>query len=162
MSRYFAYGANMDQVHMATTAPGAVILGPATLPDHRVAIGRCGFGTLVDAPGHLVRGLLWNLTPVDRAALDRFEGVPDGLYHQAERVVLDQHSVPVRAMVYLAADSRPGRAEPSYLAQIVAAARALGFPAEYLSEVGRLPALTDDRRPGGWTAPSEHPRSPSP
>lgn len=158
MVKYFAYGANMDQQHVRDTAPGALPIGLAVLPDHRVIVGAGGYGTLVNDPGHQVHGFLWELTPTDVAALDEFEGVPDGLYRHDARVVLDAEGRPTSAMVYLATDSTAGRAEPSYIATIVAAGRALGFPAPYLEEIDRLPKNNDQSATDRWVRPAERPK----
>jgi gamma-glutamylcyclotransferase (GGCT)/AIG2-like uncharacterized protein YtfP len=153
MQLYFAYGANMDRAHMTRTAPGAGFLGVASLPSHRVAIGRSGYGTLVPAPGGLVWGVLWSLTAADAAALDGFEGVAEGFYRRGTREVTDQTGAIRAAMVYLATDDRPGAAHPSYVEQVTAAARAAGLPEHYTSELARLPVgpATGDR----WIPPAE-------
>ncbi|HEY6798412.1 MAG TPA: gamma-glutamylcyclotransferase family protein, partial [Kineosporiaceae bacterium] len=39
---YFAYGSNMDQAQMTQRCPSARLLGPATLPDHRLVFNRSG------------------------------------------------------------------------------------------------------------------------
>lgn len=158
MSLCFAYGANMDRDHMARTAPTARRLGVATLGNHRIAIAIAGYGTLVAAPGARVHGLLWDLKPSDEAALDLFEGVPRGFYRKAELEVTDGSGERHRAMIYLAADERPGRAHPAYLAQVAAAAEALGFPADYLAEVASLPVTAAESAP--WVPPSERPIRP--
>ncbi len=155
MGLYFAYGANLDRAHMARTAPTARPLGTAVLPDHRLTIGSSGYGTVIPAPGHRVSGLLWSLGPDDEAALDAFEGLAEGYYRKDERDVIDAAGTLRRVMVYLATDERPGEAHPAYLAQVVAAGRALGFSDEYLGEIIGLPtsAATTDR----WTPPADRP-----
>lgn len=133
MTTYFAYGANMDPVHMASQCPGARRLGLATLPDHRFAIAARGFGTIAPAAGETIRGVLWELTAADLAALDVFEGVPEGWYRMRELRVLNAEGQPVDAMLYYAADDAPGVASPGYLERIIEVAGALGFPPDYLA-----------------------------
>lgn len=158
MLRYFAYGANMDQQHVRATARAARPLGLGVLPDHRVVVAAAGYGTLVDDPGHTVHGFLWELTPADIAALDEFEGVPDGLYRQEQRVVQDEQGRSLPAMVYVATDPAFGRAEPSYIATIVAAGRAVGLPEQYLREINLLPTTLDRSAADRWVRPAERPK----
>lgn len=145
--KYFSYGANMDQAHMGATAPGATRLGRASLRGHRVSIGRAGFGTLVDDPLGEVLGVLWDLPPEDVLALDRFEGVPEGIYYRDRLPVITADGERVEAMVYRATDSAPGVAEPGYLLQVLTAAIAAGFPSSYLAVLTALP----NHHP--WTPP---------
>ncbi|MEZ4455094.1 MAG: gamma-glutamylcyclotransferase family protein [Gemmatimonadales bacterium] len=150
--KYFAFGANMDRRHMAITAPRAVRLGTARLEHHRVIIARAGYGSLAAAPDRVTHGVLWDLDEAGAAALDRFEGVPEGVYRRSEAEVATAAG-PVRAMVYLACDDRPGIAEPAYLKQILSAAREEGFPPEYLSGLAALPVRPGDPD-GTWTEPT--------
>ncbi len=149
--RYFAYGANMDRAHMSQAAPGATVIGVATIADHRLTIGHAGFGTLVPASGGRVCGLVWNLTPTDEKSLDQFEGIDRGFYRKAIMAVTTSDGT-FDAMVYLAVDARPGKASPDYLRQVVAGARAAGFPADYLAELVELPE--DACAAGPWIPPS--------
>lgn len=136
--RYFAYGANMDRDHMRQTAPGAVMLGPATLDGHRVAIARAGYGTLVPDERAVVHGILWQLTAPDEEALDRFEAVDRGFYRK-DLVTVRAAGAAEQAMVYLAVEVEPGLASPDYVRQVAEAARAAGLPAEYVDSLARLP-----------------------
>jgi hypothetical protein len=129
---YFAYGANMDPVHMAERCPAATRLGRAALAEHRFAIAAGGYGMARPAPGSTVHGVLWQLTPADEAALDKFEGVAAGFYRKIDATVLRADGKAVAAMLYTPADPAPGRPVPGYLERIIEVARALGFPAEYL------------------------------
>lgn len=130
--RYFAYGANMDPAAMAGRCPGAELLGLARLPGYRFVIARAGYAGLEPDPATAVRGVLWQVTPADVAALDEFEGVAEGLYRQA---VFSVEGGP--ALVYLPLDRALGRPEAPYLAGVVAAARRHGLPEDYVRELER-------------------------
>jgi hypothetical protein len=132
MRPYFAYGANMDPAAMAQRCPGARLVGPAVLADHRFAVVRTGHGTVLPQKGASVHGVLWRIGRQDEAALDAYEELAAGLYHRAARVVRCGRRT-VTALVYIAAATAPGRARPGYLAGVIASARALGFPADYLA-----------------------------
>jgi hypothetical protein len=130
---YFAYGANMDPVQMAQRCPGARQLGVAVLGGHAFRIGKAGYGTALPDAGEVVHGVLWMLTPDDEAALDRFEGVGDGLYTRRRVPVLKPDGEVTEAMIYCAADPAPGTPVPGYLERIAEVAESLGFPPGYIA-----------------------------
>ena len=129
---YFAYGLNMDEIQLAGRCPEALLLGPATLPEHRFIINRRGVATVVPATGAMAYGLLWDLTGKNLEKLDRFEGVPSGHYTRELANVLTQNGAIVRATIYVASDATPGKPRSGYLEQIIMAAREHGFPSHYL------------------------------
>ena len=115
MRPYFAYGANMDVAQMADRCPGARIVDGAVLADHKIIISLAGFASVVPAPGKSVIGILWDLTPDDEAALDRYEGIESGVYRKDEIDVTTKGGKHVRALYYHAADPTPGTPAPGYL-----------------------------------------------
>jgi hypothetical protein len=129
VTAYFAYGANMDPVHMAECCPGAKRRGPAVLLAHEFRIAALGYGNAVPAPGRLLRGVLWDLSAEDETALDRFEGIPQGQYRKEWEWVRDADGASVRAMLYRPSDPAPGMPVPGYLERIIEVAEQLGFPA---------------------------------
>src|SRR4029077_16071477 len=136
---YFAYGINMDRDEMAYRCPRATLRGTATLDGHRFVINREGVATLVPSSRSLVYGVLWNLTPVDEVALDLFEGVDEGFYEK-QVILAGQNGREYAALIYLAANSSPGRPRPGYLETVCDAARSHRFPATYVAD---LVALSD-------------------
>jgi len=138
MTSYFAYGANMDPVHMAKCCPGATRLGHAILPERSFRIAATGYGDAAPTGGGDLHGVLWELSPSDEAALDAFEGVPDGLYRKEHATVRDSSGRQVTAMLYRAADPAPGRPVSGYLEGILEVAQGLGFPVHYLESLRQL------------------------
>jgi hypothetical protein len=134
MPLYFAYGANMDVEAMARRCPRSRPLGVAKLMRHRLAIMREGWLTAtLDARGR-VHGVLWDLALADVSALDRFEGLGDGLYAKVFQPVIAAGG-PKRALVYFGANAGPGRADAAYIRAVIAAARGWRLPAEALAEL---------------------------
>lgn len=133
MTLYFAYGANMDPVHMAERCPVARHLGRASLPGHRFGIAAAGYGTVLPESGMTVPGVLWRLTPSDVVALDDFEGIESGFYRKDTVRVEDDSGEMVEAMFYRPVDESPGRAAPGYLERIIEVCQELGFPREYIA-----------------------------
>ena len=137
MPLYFAYGANMDRAAMAARCPRSTPLGRAKLMRHRLAVMREGWLTVARDPRGRVHGVLWDLALADVAALDRFEGVGEGLYVKAVQPVIGE-SGSRRALVYLGANAGPGRPRADYLRDVLAAARAWELPREAIAALERL------------------------
>jgi hypothetical protein len=137
MPLYFAYGSNLDLAAMAIRCPASKPLGLARLPRHRFIVTREGYASVVRDPRRSVWGLLWDLALADVSALDRYEDVGRGLYTKAMQPVITGSGAR-RALIYLAADARPGPPRPGYVEGIVAAARDLGLPADYLRDLETL------------------------
>jgi hypothetical protein len=132
MPLYFAYGANMDVEEMARRCPRSRPIGVARLMRHRLAIMREGWLTATRDPRCRVHGVLWDLALADVAALDRFEGLGDGLYAKAVQPVVAA-SGPKRALVYFGANAGPGRADAAYIRAVIAAAAHWRLPEEGLA-----------------------------
>ena len=128
----------MDASHMAECCPGAQRLGAGALPGHAFAIAAQGFGRAAPAAGEDLPGVLWELTEADVLALDRFEGVPDGMYRRDIAEVRDADGRLRRAMLYQPTDPAPGRPRPGYLERIIAVGQTLDLPATHLDHLRRL------------------------
>ncbi len=122
---------------MAARCPRSRALGPARLMRHRLAVMREGWLTVVRDPAARVHGVLWDLALADVAALDRYEGVAEGLYVKAVQPVATPTG-PKRALIYLGTDAGPGRPRPEYMRAILAAARAAQMPREGIDALERL------------------------
>lgn len=79
-SHYFAYGSNLAVAQMAQRCPESVFVGKATLPAYRWQINQRGVANVVESADHSVEGLLYVVTPKDKRALDRAEGVSKAFY----------------------------------------------------------------------------------
>lgn len=144
MSRpYFAYGSNIDRAQMRARCPGALFAGVARLPGHRFTVNRHGYATVVPDAASEVYGVLWRINEAGERALDRYEGVAEGLYRKTAADVELLGRAPARvdgALIYVAVDARPGRPRASYLELILAAARQHGFPRDYVRRLERWAA----------------------
>jgi gamma-glutamylcyclotransferase (GGCT)/AIG2-like uncharacterized protein YtfP len=122
MPLYFAYGSNMDAGAMARRCPRSKALGLARLERHRLALMREGWLTAVRAPTSAVHGVLWDLALSDIPALDRYEGVAQGLYVKLTQAIIAERG-PKQAIVYFGVNSGPGAPRAAYIAEVLAAAR---------------------------------------
>lgn len=130
---YFAYGSNLSRSQMKKRCPGSKALGVAILRGYKFQINSRGYANVLATPGGRVYGLVWDLDDADLAALDKAEGVAQGLYRRESIAV--ERDTPVDAQVYIARDSDPGVPTPRYHRAVVDAARLLELPAPYLREL---------------------------
>jgi hypothetical protein len=122
---------------MARRCPRSKALGLARLERHRLTVMREGWLTAVREPRLAVHGVLWELALFDIAALDRYEGLSQGLYAKLTQPVIAERS-PKQAIVYFGANAGPGVARPAYLAEVLAAARSWPLPPEGLEALERM------------------------
>ena len=127
----------MDVDAMARRCPRSKALGLARLERHRLAVMREGWLTAVREPRSAVHGVLWNLALSDIAALDRYEGLSQGLYAKLTQPVIAERG-PKQAIVYFGANAGPGAVRPDYIAEVLAAARSWPLPGEGLEALERL------------------------
>jgi hypothetical protein len=127
----------MDVDAMARRCPRSKALGLARLERHRLAVMREGWLTAAREPRSAVHGVLWDLALSDIAALDRYEGLPQGLYAKLTQAVVAERG-PKQAIVYFGANAGPGAARPAYLAEVLAAARSWPLPGEGLEALERI------------------------
>lgn len=133
---YFAYGSNMIIGQMDSRCAGCASIGIARLYGHRFIINSRGVATIVPDREKHVHGIAWVISEDDVDSLDYYEGVKGGLYRKVyEQVVLEDDSEPVMALVYVAADSVPGKSRHGYLDGIIEAAELHGFSEEYIKEL---------------------------
>ena len=137
MPFYFAYGSNMDVGAMARRCPRSKALGLARLERHRLAAMREGWLTAVRDPTSAVHGVLWDLALSDVAALDRYEGLPQGLYAKLTQVVIAKRA-PKQAIVYFGANAGPGVPRPAYIAEVLAVAKSWPLPAEGVAALEQI------------------------
>jgi AIG2-like family len=127
----------MDVEAMARRCPRSKALGLARLERHRLAVMREGWLTAVRNPSSVVHGVLWDLALSDIAALDRYEGLSQGLYAKLMQAVIAARGAK-QAIVYFGVNTGPGVARPAYIAEVLAAARSWPLPGEGVEALERL------------------------
>jgi hypothetical protein len=126
----------MDRAAMMRRCPGARALGTAVLVGHRFLIGLDGWGSIGPARGERVYGVLWRLTPRDRAALNAYELLDKGLY-KLRPVPVRANGRTVPAVTFVLGRRVCGRPRPGYVQLVAAAARAWSLPARYVRQIER-------------------------
>jgi len=132
---YLAYGSNLNLRQMRQRCPYAVPLGVATLLDYRLLFrggGRSAVATIEPFVGGSVPVLLWEITPRDEEALDRYEGWPR-LYRK-EMITVEFDGDPVEAMVYIMNGQPLGQPSQYYLESIIEGYISAGFDTAVLDE----------------------------
>ena len=122
---------------MGRRCPRSKALGLARLERHRLAVMREGWLTAVRAPASAVHGVLWDLALSDIGALDRYEGLSQGLYAKLTQPVIAERN-PKQAVVYFGVNGGPGVPRPAYIAQVLAAAKSWPLPAEGVAALERI------------------------
>jgi gamma-glutamylcyclotransferase (GGCT)/AIG2-like uncharacterized protein YtfP len=145
MPLYFAYGSNMDVEAMARRCPRAKPLGSARLARHRLEIMREGWLTAARDPRSEVHGVLWDVALADMRALDRYEGLADGLYAKAIQPVIGERGAK-QALIYFGANCGPGVAAADYIAGVLAAARHWRLPAATIARLESFAAAAGAAR----------------
>jgi cation transport regulator ChaC len=136
MTLYFAYGSNLSRAGMQRRCPDAHAAGTAVLDNYRFIVGIDGWGSVVPSPGHRVHGVLWRISPRDRAALHAYELLDKGLY-AVRTLPVRRGARRVAAMTYVLRRQTPGRPKPGYVEMIAACARGWKFPERYVRSVER-------------------------
>jgi gamma-glutamylcyclotransferase (GGCT)/AIG2-like uncharacterized protein YtfP len=130
----------MDPVQMEHRCPGARALGPARLDGYRLAFvwdspgWGGGVGTVIQAPGEHVWGVLWDLTDEHERTLDEYEGVARGVYTK-ESATVDSDGAARQALIYVATDARAKVPSNRYVSALVRGARTFGLPDQYVARL---------------------------
>jgi gamma-glutamylcyclotransferase (GGCT)/AIG2-like uncharacterized protein YtfP len=136
MTMYFAYGSNMNRTLMCGHCPRATSIGKAELVGWRFVITTDGYASIAPAPGQVVHGVLWRLTPRDLNSLNAYESIDSGLY-RTRTLAVRVDGRRVAAMVYIARSRPPGQPKPGYLDLVLEAARDWQLPQDYVRALAR-------------------------
>ena len=124
--KYFAYGMNTNLDEMARRCPTATCIGPAWINDYEFVFRT--HADIVESPGSICYGVLWDIAKADLRALDMLEGYPYYYTRFRVRVNVDNHFV--YAITYQMNDQsymqEPGR---GYLDLVSEGYRQNGVPA---------------------------------
>ena len=137
-SRLFAaYGAGLNRTEMAKHCPTAKLIDSAVLKNYRLSFRGSKAGelaTIEKAKGGSVPALLWEISPQDEAALERWFGVP-GLYREAT-IKVRRDGAPVDALIYILNSGKPQN-KPSafYYSTLLEGYKAAGFDTTILKTV---------------------------
>ncbi|NWI17460.1 GGCT glutamylcyclotransferase, partial [Crypturellus soui] len=138
---YFAYGSNLLRERLVLSCPSAALRAVARLPDFKLAFGHHrgrisplwhgGAATVVPSPGDEVWGTVWKMDAGHLSALDKQEGVEEGIYVPIEVNVRTPAGEELTCRSYQMRDRVCAPPSPQYKKVICMGARQNGLPAEY-------------------------------
>ncbi len=148
--RYFAYGSNMLTARLRERVPSATAIGIGQLVGYalrwdkrssRDGSGKCD----AEATGRqddVVWGVLFELDPEDKPALDKAEGLGAGYMEKTVHVMTE--AGPITAITYYATDKDASlRPYHWYKTLVIAGAREHGLPTSYRSHLELAVTVSD-------------------
>ena len=133
---YLAYGSNLNLEQMAHRCPTAKVVGKAEINNMQLLFRgphESAVATIEPRKGSCVPVLVWEITPEDEAALDRYEGFP--LLYRKKTVNVKLGGKPIKAMVYIMNEGRPlGKPGCYYYSIIYEGYMSAGFDTEILKK----------------------------
>ncbi len=142
---YAAYGSNMDPAQMKERAPHSPMAGTGWLMGWRLTFGGEDFGwegalsTVVEDPDSQVFVVLYDVSELDAAQLDRWEGGELGL-HKKLRLRVHTLEGDVLAWIYVLDAYEGGEPSARYLGVIADAAEQAGAPDDYVAALRSRPS----------------------
>ena len=127
---YIAYGSNLNLRQMAVRCPTAKPVGTAMLKGWQLTFR--GVATLEPKENSETPVGIWEITPQDEIALDRYEGFPR-LYRK-EFITVELKGKTVRAMVYLMNGGMPCMPSKWYLDAIAQGYEDVGLDTVHLTK----------------------------
>lgn len=150
---YFAYGSNMQRgTFVERRGMRPFETRRAYLDDHRLCFdlpigpGERGVANLIAEAGARTWGVIYRLSAAACEFLDRTEGVDRGLYRRVSIDVVVDDGTRVTAFAYLG-EGRDVLRKPSarYLNLLLAGARELALPDDYVAWLAAFPLAVDER-----------------
>lgn len=133
---YLAYGSNLNLEQMAHRCPNAKVVGSTDVLGHRLVFRGAHEGavaTIEPCKEKSVQALVWEITPTDEKALDRYEGWP--VLYRKETIKVQLNGKTVETMVYIMNEGKPLN-QPSgyYYSIILDGYKSAGFDVENLKK----------------------------
>lgn len=145
---YIAYGSNLNLSQMAQRCPTAQLVGPSVMKDWRLRFRGSrenAVATVERFHSGRVPVLIWQLTPQDEKALDRYEGWPQLYRKEIVRVKLNGRIV--NAMIFIMNEVHPySQPSPYYLSTICEGYLSAGFDIDILRKALRDSLTASDGR----------------
>ena len=143
---HFAYGSNLSikSVHEELN-PNAKFVMKGFLPNYEVSWPmwseeeQAGYSGIIEAPGELVHGALYEMTEQELIAMDNLEDCYKDLYKRETFLVLGEDDKWHEADLYRVIDPKgPFTPARSYVEVMLAGARDLELDPEYIKKIEEL------------------------
>lgn len=139
---YYAYGSNLSTNFIRDYTPSAAFVMKADLPNYKVEFRHYsedfggGISSIVETPGSLVKGVIYDVEVSELEALDVLESVPQGLYRRETFVVLGEDGRWYHADLYrVSTPTGPYTPSKAYVDYMIEGAREHGLDDEYVGEL---------------------------
>ena len=139
---FYAYGSLLSARNLRTYTPSAAFVMTADLANYEVQfryywdILQGGTSCIIEAPGQMVRGVLYTIAKEEMHDLDVLEMVPEGIYKRETFTVLGKDGKWYQAYLYrLENPAGPYPPAKSYLDDMIEGAQAHGLDAEYTEKL---------------------------
>jgi gamma-glutamylcyclotransferase (GGCT)/AIG2-like uncharacterized protein YtfP len=139
---YFAYGSNLSSNFIRDYTPSATFVMKADLPNYKVEFRHYsedlggGISSIVETPGSLVRGIIYEVPASELEELDVLESVPEGIYRRDTYFVMGEDGQWHCADLYrVSTPTGPYEPSRSYVDYMIAGAREHELDAEYVEQL---------------------------
>jgi gamma-glutamylcyclotransferase (GGCT)/AIG2-like uncharacterized protein YtfP len=147
---YYAYGSNLSNRYIRNTCSSATFVMKAQLPNFQVEFRHYsekrqgGISSIIEAPGQMVQGVIYEVPEEELVALDILESVPQGLYRREPFLVLGEDGLWHEADLYrVAKPTGPYAPSKGYLEDMIEGGREHGLAAEYVEKLVLLRQSVD-------------------
>jgi gamma-glutamylcyclotransferase (GGCT)/AIG2-like uncharacterized protein YtfP len=147
---YYAYGSNLSTRYVREYCPSAVFVMKADLPNFEVQFRHYsenrqgGISSIIEAPGELVQGVIYEVPEQEIIDLDILESVPEGLYRRDAFLVLGEDGGWHRADLYrVSTPAGPYAPSRGYVEDMIEGAREHGLTPEYIEKLVALRSSLD-------------------
>ena len=140
--KYFAYGSNMSSAYLRDYCPSATFIMRASLPNYQIEFRRFstdlqgGISTIIEAPGEMVEGVIFDIDQTEIEALDLLEDVDKGLYLRQTFFVMGEDGQWQLCDLYrVAQPSGPYAPAKQYIQWMLDGAREHGLDSTYIAKI---------------------------
>ena len=139
---YFAYGSNLSSRYIHDYTPSAAFVMRAALPNYKVEFRHYsenlggGISSIVETPGSLVRGVIYEVLESELEALDILESVPQGIYRRDTYLLLGEDGEWQRGDLYrVSKPTGPYTPSHEYVEFMIEGAREHGLDDDYVEQL---------------------------
>ncbi|HEX9915527.1 MAG TPA: gamma-glutamylcyclotransferase family protein [Candidatus Bathyarchaeia archaeon] len=142
---HFGYGSNLNQGFLRQYCPSARFVMKAYLPNYEVQFRfwskrrQGGISTIIEKPGGLVHGVIYEVPEEELKVLDVLESVPQGLYRREAFLVLGEDGGWHEADLYrVARPQGPFTPSRGYVELMLSGAQEHGLDPGYIKKIEAL------------------------
>lgn len=142
---HFGYGSNLNLEFLRRYCPSSEFVMRAYLPNFEVQFRfwsekrRGGISTIIESPGQLVHGVIYDVPKKELLDLDILESVPQGLYTRETFLVFGEDMEWHKADLYRVSDPKgPFIPSRSYVELMLIGAKAHGIDPEYVKKIEEI------------------------